>query len=103
MQMTQKGAMLPIMPVSMSQVEFEGTKGLIRIRKSMKETTQLPKEKGQNDRYIEFHSQYGRYHRLRIPKYGRDMAYHAASCDLYVAGVRYVRICRCLYILVLRV
>lgn len=41
----------------------------------------------QNDRYIEFHSQYGRYYRLRIPKYGRDMTYHAASCDLYVAGV----------------
>ncbi|XP_052101619.1 nucleolar protein 10-like [Mytilus californianus] len=41
----------------------------------------------QNDRYIELHSQNGRYYRLRIPKYGRDMAYHTASCDLYVAGV----------------
>jgi transcription antitermination factor NusA-like protein len=52
MQMTQKGAILAIMPVSMSQVEFEGTKGVIRIRKSMTETTQLPKEKGQNDETI---------------------------------------------------
>ena len=44
----------------------------------------------QCDRYIEFHSQYGRYYRTRIPKYGRDLAYHAASCDLYVASVRWV-------------
>lgn len=41
----------------------------------------------QNDRYIEFHSQFGRYYRLRIPKYGRDIAYHPVTCDLYVAGV----------------
>lgn len=41
----------------------------------------------ENDRYIEFHSQYGRYHRTRIPKYGRDLAYHTSSCDLYVVGV----------------
>ncbi|XP_052774034.1 nucleolar protein 10-like [Mya arenaria] len=41
----------------------------------------------QCDRYIEFHSQYGRYYRTRIPKYGRDLAYHSASCDLYVASV----------------
>jgi hypothetical protein len=45
--MTQKEAILAIMPVSISQVEFEGTKGVIRIRKSMTEATQLPKEKGQ--------------------------------------------------------
>ena len=36
-QMTQKGAILAIMPVSISQEEFEGTKEVIRIRKSMKE------------------------------------------------------------------
>ncbi|XP_053394245.1 nucleolar protein 10-like [Mercenaria mercenaria] len=41
----------------------------------------------QCDRYIEFHSQFGRYYRTRIPKYGRDLAYYNANCDLYVAGV----------------
>jgi hypothetical protein len=52
LQMTQKEAILAIIPGSMSQEEFEGTKGVIRIRKSMKETTQLPKEKGQKDKTI---------------------------------------------------
>jgi len=43
-QMTQKRAILAVMPVSISQEEFEGTKGVIRIRKSKKgKTTQLPK------------------------------------------------------------
>uniref|UniRef100_A0A8W8K4R8 Nucleolar protein 10-like N-terminal domain-containing protein n=1 Tax=Magallana gigas TaxID=29159 RepID=A0A8W8K4R8_MAGGI len=41
----------------------------------------------QCDRYIELHSQFGRYYRLRIPKYGRDMAYHFPSCDLFVGGI----------------
>lgn len=35
------------------------------------------------DRYVEFHAAYGRYHRVRIPKFGRDMAYLPASCELY--------------------
>ncbi|XP_075057539.1 nucleolar protein 10 [Mixophyes fleayi] len=39
-----------------------------------------------SDRYVEFHSQHGRYHRLRIPKFGRDFAYHYPSCDLYFVG-----------------
>lgn len=39
------------------------------------------------DRYLEFHTQFGRYYRTRIPKYGRDMAYHTTNCDLYVVGV----------------
>ena len=39
----------------------------------------------QQDRYIELHTQGGRYHRLRVPKYGRDMAYHKESCDVYIA------------------
>eukprot|EP00033_Pygsuia_biforma_P002215 GCRY01002455.1.p1 GENE.GCRY01002455.1~~GCRY01002455.1.p1 ORF type:complete len:654 (-),score=178.07 GCRY01002455.1:336-2297(-) len=39
------------------------------------------------DRTVEVHSQYGRHHRTRIPKFGRDMSYHAASCDLYLCGV----------------
>ncbi|KAL1491428.1 hypothetical protein ABEB36_012028 [Hypothenemus hampei] len=40
----------------------------------------------QCDRYIEFHAAYGRYHRLRIPKFGRDMQYHSPSCDLFIVG-----------------
>lgn len=35
------------------------------------------------DRYVEFHAAYGRYHRVRIPKFGRDMAYMPATCELY--------------------
>lgn len=40
----------------------------------------------QEDRHIEFHSQAGRWFRLRIPKFGRDLAYHYPSCDLYIAA-----------------
>ncbi|XP_018415062.1 PREDICTED: nucleolar protein 10 isoform X4 [Nanorana parkeri] len=40
----------------------------------------------QSDRYVEFHSQHGRYYRLRIPKFGRDFSYHYPSCDLYFVG-----------------
>ncbi|XP_002736686.1 nucleolar protein 10-like [Saccoglossus kowalevskii] len=40
----------------------------------------------QQDRYVEFHAKYGRYYRLRIPKFGRDLAYHEPSCDLYFVG-----------------
>lgn len=39
-----------------------------------------------NDRYVEFHAQYGKYHKIRIPKYGRDFDYHYSSCDLYFVG-----------------
>ncbi|XP_042903569.1 nucleolar protein 10 [Parasteatoda tepidariorum] len=38
------------------------------------------------DRTIEFHAQYGGYYKTRIPKFGRDMAYHDESCDLLVVG-----------------
>ncbi len=40
----------------------------------------------QSDRYVEFHSQPGRYYRTRIPKFGRDLCYHSPSCDLYFVG-----------------
>uniref|UniRef100_A0A2R5LEN2 Putative nucleolar protein 10 n=1 Tax=Ornithodoros turicata TaxID=34597 RepID=A0A2R5LEN2_9ACAR len=40
----------------------------------------------QCDRYVEFHANYGRYHRLRIPKFGRDMAYLPATCEMYFAA-----------------
>ncbi|XP_007423660.1 nucleolar protein 10 [Python bivittatus] len=39
-----------------------------------------------SDRYVEFHSQHGRYYRTRIPKFGRDFSYHYPSCDLYFVG-----------------
>ncbi|XP_019614187.1 PREDICTED: nucleolar protein 10-like, partial [Branchiostoma belcheri] len=38
------------------------------------------------DRYVEFHAQYGRYYRTRIPKVGRDFSFHSPSCDLYFVG-----------------
>ncbi|XP_046856924.1 nucleolar protein 10-like isoform X2 [Xenia sp. Carnegie-2017] len=38
------------------------------------------------DRYVEFHAQYGRYYKTRIPKFGRDLVYHYPSCDLYLVG-----------------
>lgn len=40
----------------------------------------------QTDRWVEFHSQGGRYFRIRIPKAGTDFAYHKASCELYLVG-----------------
>lgn len=39
-----------------------------------------------NDRYVEFHAQYGKYYKIRIPKFGRDFGYHYSSCDLYFVG-----------------
>ncbi|XP_067679479.1 nucleolar protein 10-like [Haliotis asinina] len=41
----------------------------------------------EDERYVEFHTQYGRHYRTRIPKYGRDLAYHYPSCDVYFVGV----------------
>ena len=40
----------------------------------------------QCDRTVEFHAQYGRYYRTRIPKFGRDLKYHYESCNLYIVG-----------------
>lgn len=39
-----------------------------------------------NDRTLEFHAPYGRHHTVRIPKYGRDLAYQRTSCDAFVVG-----------------
>mmetsp|Transcript_66703 Transcript_66703/g.157069 ORF Transcript_66703/g.157069 Transcript_66703/m.157069 type:complete len:528 (-) Transcript_66703:110-1693(-) len=39
-----------------------------------------------DDRTLEFHSQYGRHHRLRVPKCGRSMSYDSESCTLFVGG-----------------
>ncbi|KAI8427818.1 hypothetical protein MSG28_002214 [Choristoneura fumiferana] len=40
----------------------------------------------QCDRYVEFHVGHGRHYRLRVPKFGREIAYHKPSCDLFVVG-----------------
>ncbi|KAJ3306289.1 hypothetical protein HDV03_000211 [Kappamyces sp. JEL0829] len=40
----------------------------------------------QTDRTVEFHSHYGMHYQTRIPKFGRDLAYHYPSCDLLVCG-----------------
>lgn len=45
-----------------------------------------------NDRYVEFHAQYGKYYKTRIPKFGNDFDYHYSSCDLYFVGTRQVNI-----------
>lgn len=42
------------------------------------------------DRYIEIHAAYGKYYRLRIPRFGRDMKYHYPSCDTFIVGDRSV-------------
>ncbi|RMZ93568.1 Nucleolar 10 [Brachionus plicatilis] len=39
-----------------------------------------------NDRYVEFHAQYGKYYKIRIPKFGRDFDYNYSACDLYLVG-----------------
>ncbi|OQV11808.1 Nucleolar protein 10 [Hypsibius exemplaris] len=38
------------------------------------------------ERFVEFHAQYGKYYRVRIPKFGRDLAYQTELCHLYVVG-----------------
>ncbi|GFH49394.1 hypothetical protein CTEN210_05870 [Chaetoceros tenuissimus] len=39
----------------------------------------------QNDRSILFHAPYGQHHTIRIPTFGRQMAYEPTSCELFVA------------------
>jgi len=40
----------------------------------------------QQDRHIEFHNSTGYYHRVRIPKPGRDFCYDYQSCIMYSCG-----------------
>ncbi|CAO3627187.1 unnamed protein product [Cunninghamella blakesleeana] len=40
----------------------------------------------QTDRSIELHSQGGIHYRTRVPKFGRDLAYHFPTCDLMIAA-----------------
>ncbi|KAF6030675.1 hypothetical protein EB796_011023 [Bugula neritina] len=35
---------------------------------------------------LEFHHRYGKLFRTRVPTFGRDLAYHFPSCDLYIAA-----------------
>lgn len=39
-----------------------------------------------DDRTVEIHSQYGRHHRMRVPKAGRSLCYDSESCVLFVGG-----------------
>eukprot|EP01103_Thecamoeba_quadrilineata_P004973 TRINITY_DN14835_c0_g1_i1.p1 TRINITY_DN14835_c0_g1~~TRINITY_DN14835_c0_g1_i1.p1 ORF type:complete len:701 (+),score=139.88 TRINITY_DN14835_c0_g1_i1:279-2105(+) len=40
----------------------------------------------QTDRRLEFHASFGKYHSLRIPKAGRDIAYHQQTCEVLACG-----------------
>ena len=40
----------------------------------------------QGDRTLAFHAPYGAHYSLRVPKFGRDLAYGKENCDLYVAA-----------------
>ncbi|KAJ2890483.1 Small ribosomal subunit biogenesis [Coemansia aciculifera] len=40
----------------------------------------------QNDRTLEFHNEGQMHYRARIPRFGRDLAYHSPSCDVLVGG-----------------
>ena len=45
------------------------------------------------DRTLEFHAAWGTYYKVRIPKFGRDLAYHRSRCDMYVSVRVFVRVC----------
>jgi len=40
----------------------------------------------QSDRTVAFHAPYGSHYAMRVPKFGRDLAYSWENCDLYVAS-----------------
>ncbi|KAJ2305546.1 Small ribosomal subunit biogenesis, partial [Coemansia sp. RSA 2706] len=40
----------------------------------------------QNDRSLEFHNEGQMHFRIRVPRFGRDLAYHSPSCDVLVGG-----------------
>ncbi|MFH4983376.1 hypothetical protein AB6A40_010085 [Gnathostoma spinigerum] len=40
----------------------------------------------EEDRYLEMHVSYGRFFRMRIPKFGRDMAFCREASDLFIVG-----------------
>ncbi|TPX34909.1 hypothetical protein SmJEL517_g02622 [Synchytrium microbalum] len=40
----------------------------------------------QSDRSLEFHTQFGIHYKTRVPKFGRDLAFHYPSSELIVGG-----------------
>ncbi|KAK5969215.1 hypothetical protein GCK32_003493, partial [Trichostrongylus colubriformis] len=40
----------------------------------------------QEDRFLEMHAAFGRYFRMRMPRYGRDMAFSFERSDLFLVG-----------------
>ncbi|XP_011645134.1 nucleolar protein 10 [Pogonomyrmex barbatus] len=40
----------------------------------------------QCDRNVEFHAAHGKYYKLRVPNFGRDLKYHYPSCDALIVG-----------------
>ncbi|KAG7360955.1 NUC153 domain containing protein [Nitzschia inconspicua] len=40
----------------------------------------------QDDRYVAFHAHYGSHESVRIPKFGRGMAYESTTCELLLAA-----------------
>ncbi|KAH7729244.1 hypothetical protein AAVH_02719 [Aphelenchoides avenae] len=40
----------------------------------------------EEERYVELHTNYGKYFRLRIPKFGRDMSFCREASELYIVG-----------------
>ncbi|KAJ1363570.1 hypothetical protein KIN20_023469 [Parelaphostrongylus tenuis] len=40
----------------------------------------------EEDRFLEMHAAFGRYFRMRIPRFGRDMAYSLERSDLHLVG-----------------
>ena len=39
-----------------------------------------------SDRNIDFHAQYGKHYKTRIPKFPRDITYNPYTCDLLVSA-----------------
>lgn len=40
----------------------------------------------QGDRTLSFHAPYGGHYSVRIPTFGRSLAYHPPSCDVYIGA-----------------
>ena len=39
-----------------------------------------------DDRSLSFHAAYGFHYKVRVPRFGRDLAYNDVNCELYVCG-----------------
>mmetsp|Transcript_2395 Transcript_2395/g.3326 ORF Transcript_2395/g.3326 Transcript_2395/m.3326 type:complete len:636 (+) Transcript_2395:214-2121(+) len=39
-----------------------------------------------NDRTLSFHAAFGFHHKLRIPKFGRDMSFNPGQCEVYISA-----------------